>query len=251
MSAVVGLDEGLLVGVGAVGAAAATVGFMVGFPEGAGIGTRVGTGDEGDAVGVAVGTFEGTDVGAGVGGRVYSTTITAAETVALFVAFLFTVMVTPVTFAVATPVVNCVVRLPLVTAEVICEDMALVKFAALPVNAVKRRPASSSVRATMPSSLISRVNLTSTSFVQEASVDVVTFVAYTFVIWSADVTNDKDFWSTCLMTVASLLVNVLGVKPHSRMEQTLAAASGPTRAEVSARASVAPMDVLTWAPTRP
>ena len=221
----VGIDEGRTGGDVEAGLA---VGFLVGFPEGAGIGARVGT-CEGKAVGVAVGTFEGTDVGAsvgrregtdvgaGVGGREYSTTVVVALTVALFVAFLFTVMVTPVTFAVATPVVKCVVKLPLVTADDICEDKLLVKFAALPLNAVKRRPSSSLLRATMPSRRISRRNITSTSFVEEAPVDVVTFAACTSVTWSTDVTNDRTFTTTCLMTVAMVSVNVLGVKPPRRM----------------------------------
>ena len=108
--------------------------------------------------------------------------------------------------------------MPLDTADDICEERVLVKFAALPVNPIKRRPSSSFVRATMPSSLISRRKLTSTSSAEEAPVDVVTFTACTSVIWSSDVTNDKTFWITCLMTVAMVLVNVFVVKPPSRME---------------------------------
>ena len=205
MSVVVGLAEGLLVGAVGEPAAAPADGVMVGFRVGGtvgafdkvgcmvGLGTgwddgnRVGwddgDGDDGAAVGSMLGKLVGASVGTGVGGLVYSTTIVAVLTAALFVAFLFTVTATPVTFAAATSLVNRVVRLPLVTADDICEDKALDKFAALPTNpaVVRRRPSSSCVRATTPSSRISRRNFTSTSFKEEAPVDVVAFTAWTLV----------------------------------------------------------------------
>ena len=122
----VGLDEGLLVGVGAVGAAAA-VGFMVGFPEGAGTGTFEGN-SVGELVGTSVGELVGTSVGTDVGGRVYSTTIVDVVAPALVVAFLFSVMFTPVTFAFAVSLARWVDMLPLDTADDICDEKLLVMF---------------------------------------------------------------------------------------------------------------------------
>ena len=213
----VGLDEGLLVGVGAVGAAAA-VGFMVGFPEGAGTGTFEGN-SVGELVGTSVGELVGTSVGTDVGGRVYSTTIVDVVAPALVVAFLFSVMFTPVTFAFAVSLARWVDMLPLDTADDICDEKLLVMFASLPLNVDKRRPSSPCERATKRSRRISRRKCTSTS-VTEDEPTVVTFSACTFVISSVVVTNDMTRTRTFLMTDAMLSVNVLGVNPPSRMDDS-------------------------------
>ena len=195
-------------------------GSRVGWNEGCRLGKGLGR-SVGWSVGLEDGCALGCSVGNGVGGLVYSTTIDETETCE-FVSVVFTCKVwfiSAVTFCFEASLARTAEKLPLDTAEDICDEKLLVMFASLPLNVDKRRPSSPCERATKRSRRISRRKCTSTS-VTEDEPTVVTFSACTFVISSVVVTNDMTRTRTFLMTDAMLSVNVLGVNPPSRMDDS-------------------------------